>query len=208
MRIQIYDTTLRDGTQSESVAFSVEDKLQVARKLDELGVDYIEGGWPGSNEKDAEFFLRAASLPWNNAKLAAFGSTAHAKNAPEEDSNLQALLAAGTPVVTLQALRPGIPAHNTAVRVQHTDGVVENAGHQQSEAAVPQTLVGGLGYRADWFHALLFPCHRALFLASKERCHRGGANAPPAARPIRLPTCPPCAAIGRLCLSRLEYVNC
>lgn len=101
MRIQIYDTTLRDGTQSESVAFSVEDKLQVARKLDELGVDYIEGGWPGSNEKDAEFFLRAASLPWNNAKLAAFGSTAHAKNAPEEDSNLQALLAAGTPVVTI-----------------------------------------------------------------------------------------------------------
>ncbi len=101
MRIQIYDTTLRDGTQSESVAFSVEDKLRVARKLDELGVDYIEGGWPGSNEKDAEFFSRAASLPWHNAKLAAFGSTAHPKNAPEEDSNLRALLEAGAPVVTI-----------------------------------------------------------------------------------------------------------
>ncbi len=101
MRIQIYDTTLRDGTQSESVAFSVEDKLRVARKLDELGVDYIEGGWPGSNEKDAEFFLRAASLPWSNARLAAFGSTAHARNVPEEDPNLLALLAAGTPVVTI-----------------------------------------------------------------------------------------------------------
>ena len=69
MKIQIYDTTLRDGTQSESVSFSVEDKLRVARKLDELGIDYIEGGWPGSNEKDAEFFQRAASMAWRSARL-------------------------------------------------------------------------------------------------------------------------------------------
>jgi 2-isopropylmalate synthase len=101
VKIQIYDTTLRDGTQSESVAFSVEDKIRVARKLDELGVDYIEGGWPGSNEKDAEFFRRAATLPWRKAKLAAFGSTAHPKNPPEEDPNLGALLEAATPVVTI-----------------------------------------------------------------------------------------------------------
>ncbi len=101
MRIQIYDTTLRDGTQSESVAFSVEDKLRVARKLDELGVDYVEGGWPGSNDKDAEFFRRAASLPMQNAKLAAFGSTAHPRNNPEDDPNLNALLQSGTPVVTI-----------------------------------------------------------------------------------------------------------
>ncbi len=101
MRIQIYDTTLRDGTQSESVAFSVEDKIRVARKLDELGVDYIEGGWPGSNDKDADFFRRASSLPWSTAKLAAFGSTAHPKNAPEQDPNLLALIEAGTPVVTI-----------------------------------------------------------------------------------------------------------
>jgi 2-isopropylmalate synthase len=101
VKIQIYDTTLRDGTQSESVAFSAEDKIRVARKLDELGVDYIEGGWPGSNEKDAEFFRRAAALPWRKAKLAAFGSTAHPKNPPEEDPNLGALLEAATPVVTI-----------------------------------------------------------------------------------------------------------
>jgi 2-isopropylmalate synthase len=101
VRIHIYDTTLRDGTQSESVAFSVEDKLRVARKLDDLGIDYIEGGWPGSNDKDAEFFRRAAEQSWKNARLAAFGSTAHPKNAPEEDTNLNALLDACTPVVTI-----------------------------------------------------------------------------------------------------------
>jgi 2-isopropylmalate synthase len=101
VNIQVYDTTLRDGTQGESVAFSVQDKLRVARKLDELGVHYIEGGWPGSNEKDAEFFHRAASQTWNSAKLAAFGSTALAKNLPEEDPNIQSLLEAGTPVVTI-----------------------------------------------------------------------------------------------------------
>jgi len=101
VKIQIYDTTLRDGTQSESVSFSVEDKIRVARKLDELGVDYIEGGWPGSNDKDAEFFQRASALPWRKAKLAAFGSTAHPRNLPEQDPNLAALLEATTPVVTI-----------------------------------------------------------------------------------------------------------
>jgi 2-isopropylmalate synthase len=101
MKIQIYDTTLRDGTQGEGVAFSVQDKLRVAHKLDELGVGYVEGGWPGSNDKDAEFFHRAASQTWRNAKIAAFGSTALAKNQPAEDPNLQALLDASTPVVTI-----------------------------------------------------------------------------------------------------------
>jgi 2-isopropylmalate synthase len=101
MKIQIYDTTLRDGTQSESVTFSVEDKLRIAQKLDELGVDYVEGGWPGSNDKDAEFFQRATSLCLRQAKLAAFGSTSHPRHSPHEDPNLQALLAAATPVVTL-----------------------------------------------------------------------------------------------------------
>ena len=101
MKMQIYDTTLRDGTQGESVSFSVQDKLRVARKLDEFGVHYIEGGWPGSNEKDAEFFHRAASERWQNAKIAAFGSTALAKNQVDEDPNLKALLDACTPVVTI-----------------------------------------------------------------------------------------------------------
>ena len=101
MRIQIYDTTLRDGTQSESVAFSVEDKLRVALKLDELGVDYIEGGWPGSNDKDAEFFRRASSMQLRAAKLTAFGSTCHPRNKPESDSNLNMLIEAATPTITI-----------------------------------------------------------------------------------------------------------
>ncbi len=101
MRVRIYDTTLRDGTQGEGVAFSVEDKLAVARKLDELGVDYIEGGWPGSNVKDAEFFERARTLDLRRARLAAFGSTCHPKHRPEDDPNLCALIAAETPVVTI-----------------------------------------------------------------------------------------------------------
>jgi 2-isopropylmalate synthase len=101
MKISIYDTTLRDGTQSESVSFSVEDKLRIARKLDDLGVDYIEGGWPGSNDKDAEFFRRAAGMTWHSARLAAFGSTTHPKNNPSDDPNILALLEAATPVVTI-----------------------------------------------------------------------------------------------------------
>ncbi len=101
MKIQIYDTTLRDGTQCESVAFSVEDKLRITHKLDELGVDYIEGGWPGSNDKDADFFNRAAAQRWSTAKLAAFGSTAHPRNLPSNDPNLAALLAANTEVLTI-----------------------------------------------------------------------------------------------------------
>jgi 2-isopropylmalate synthase len=116
MKIQIYDTTLRDGTQGESVAFSVQDKLRVARKLDDFGVSYIEGGWPGSNEKDAEFFLRAASQTWHTAKITAFGSTALAKNPTHEDSNLQALLDAATPVITIFGKSWDFHVH-TALRI-------------------------------------------------------------------------------------------
>jgi len=101
MKIKIYDTTLRDGTQGEGVSFSVEDKLMIARRLDELGVDYIEGGWPGSNVKDAEFFVRARCMDFSRSRLAAFGSTCHPRNAAEDDPNLNALLEAETPVVTV-----------------------------------------------------------------------------------------------------------
>ena len=99
MKIFTFDTTLRDGTQGESVSFSVDDKLIIAQKLDELGIDYIEGGWPGSNPKDKEFFPRAAELKLKHAKLTAFGSTRFAKNPVEEDRNVRALIEAGTPVV-------------------------------------------------------------------------------------------------------------
>ncbi len=97
----IYDTTLRDGTQREGISLSVDDKLKIARRLDEFGVHYIEGGWPGSNPKDAAFFQRAQDMQLRQAKIAAFGSTLKKGSLPEQDSNLQALLEAGTPVVTL-----------------------------------------------------------------------------------------------------------
>ncbi len=101
MRIQIYDTTLRDGTQGENVSLSVDDKLAIARRLDELGIDYIEGGWPGSNPKDKEFFRRAKDLNLDHARIAAFGSTRYPRNTVESDPNLRALLEAETPVVTI-----------------------------------------------------------------------------------------------------------
>ena len=99
--IELYDTTLRDGAQYEGISLSVDDKLGIARKLDELGIHYIEGGWPGSNPKDAEFFELARSLKLKNAVLTAFGATRKAKITAEQDDNLQALLDADTAVVTL-----------------------------------------------------------------------------------------------------------
>jgi 2-isopropylmalate synthase len=101
MQIQLYDTTLRDGTQREGLSLSCEDKLKIARLLDDVGVHYIEGGWPGSNPKDAEFFQRIREVPLKQAKIAAFGSTRHAGHSCEEDANIRALVAAQTPVVTL-----------------------------------------------------------------------------------------------------------
>jgi 2-isopropylmalate synthase len=99
--IYLYDTTLRDGTQGEEVSFSAEDKIKIAKRLDAFGVSYIEGGWPGSNPKDMEFFERARTTSFTHAKIAAFGSTRRAKNPVEKDSNIRALLDAQTPVVTI-----------------------------------------------------------------------------------------------------------
>lgn len=99
--ILIYDCTLRDGTQGENISLSVPDKLRIAKRLDDFGVHYIEGGWPGSNPKDAEFFEKAAERSWSNSKIAAFGSTRHWKNSVDRDPNIKALIDAKTPVVTL-----------------------------------------------------------------------------------------------------------
>jgi 2-isopropylmalate synthase len=101
MNIEIYDTTLRDGAQHEGISFSVEDKLRIASALDRLGVDYIEGGWPGSNPKDIEFFARAEQLHLKHATLAAFGSTRHVGVQVESDDNVSALLSAKTTTVTI-----------------------------------------------------------------------------------------------------------
>jgi 2-isopropylmalate synthase len=100
-RIQLYDTILRDGAQQEGISFSVEDKLKIAQKLDELGIDFIEGGWPGSNPKDSEFFDKAQNLHLTHSTLVAFSSTRHVNSRAEEDLNLQALLQAKTKVVTI-----------------------------------------------------------------------------------------------------------
>ena len=100
-KIDIYDTTLRDGSQREGVSLSVADKLKIAEKLDEFGISYIEGGWPGSNPKDIEFFRRAAKIKFKNARLCAFGSTRRPEIAAAEDHNIRALIEAGTDTVTL-----------------------------------------------------------------------------------------------------------
>ncbi|MEN8693691.1 MAG: citramalate synthase [Akkermansiaceae bacterium] len=100
-RVQIYDTTLRDGTQGEGFFLSGLDKMRIAKRLDEFGVDYIEGGWPGSNPKDIEFFKAAAKETWNYAKIAAFGSTRRANTPVADDPQVQLLLDAETPVVTI-----------------------------------------------------------------------------------------------------------
>ena len=99
--VVLYDTTLRDGTQGENITLSLADKLRVARMLDEYGMPYVEGGWPGSNPKDVEFFKAARTMTWETAKLAAFGSTRHRSNKAEDDPNLRELVAAETPVVTI-----------------------------------------------------------------------------------------------------------
>jgi len=99
--VTLYDTTLRDGSQAEGVSFTVADKLKIARKLDEFGIHFVEGGWPGSNPKDEEFFALAQKEKWRNAALCAFSMTRRAGVAAADDPNLQMIVAAKTPIVTL-----------------------------------------------------------------------------------------------------------
>ncbi len=99
--IKIYDTTLRDGSQGEGISFSVMDKIKIARKLDEFGAHYIEGGWPGSNPKDMEFFKQAGKIKFRNSKIVAFGSTRRPKISPSEDENLKALIKSGVKIAAI-----------------------------------------------------------------------------------------------------------
>jgi 2-isopropylmalate synthase len=125
-KIDIYDTTLRDGAQSEDVSFSVEDKLRILAKLDEFGIPYTEGGWPGANPRDVDFFKEAQKLKLRNSKLAAFGSTHLAKFKVNEDPSIKAILAAKTLVVTIfgktwdfhvkEALRVSLPKNLELIR--------------------------------------------------------------------------------------------
>jgi 2-isopropylmalate synthase len=100
-RVWIYDTTLRDGTQRENISLSVADKLRITKLLDDLGVAYIEGGWPGSNPKDATYFEAVRELDLKHAKIAAFGSTCRKQSDPANDENIRALVNSQTPVVTV-----------------------------------------------------------------------------------------------------------
>src|SRR5437764_13794558 len=99
--VEIYDTTLRDGSQGEGINFSVEDELRIAERLDAFGVHYIEGGCPGSNPKDIEFFAEAKKKTYRHARMAAFGSTRRKAVAVEKDDQVRLLLEAETPVVTI-----------------------------------------------------------------------------------------------------------
>src|ERR1700743_1936681 len=100
-QIQIYDTTLRDGAQGEGVNFSLQDKLLIARRLDELGFDFVEGGYPLSNPKDAEFFQRIAAGPRKRSRLCAFGMTRRKGVKPADDPGMKALVESKAPVVTI-----------------------------------------------------------------------------------------------------------
>src|SRR6476660_4882117 len=99
--VTIYDTTLRDGAQREGISLACSDKLRIAQQLDALGVAFVEGGWPGSNPKDAEFFRRARDIAWTSTAIAAFGSTRRVGILAEDDAGLIALLDSEAPVCTL-----------------------------------------------------------------------------------------------------------
>jgi 2-isopropylmalate synthase len=100
-QVEIYDTTLRDGAQTEDIAFSVEDKLRITAKLDELGVHYIEGGWPGSNPKDIEYFKKVKKIYLQNSKVVAFGSTHRPRHQVDEDTTLKALIDSKAAIITI-----------------------------------------------------------------------------------------------------------
>ena len=99
--IELYDTTLRDGAQTWGVTFSLDDKVRIAQKLDEFGIDYIEGGYPGSNPKDRRFFEVTKGLHFKNSIITAFGSTCRADLTPHKDPQVQSLLDTGTSAVTI-----------------------------------------------------------------------------------------------------------
>jgi 2-isopropylmalate synthase len=144
-RIQLYDTTLRDGTQAEDISFTLEDKLRIAERLDDLGIAYVEGGWPGSNPRDEEFFRAAKKLRLKHARIAAFGSTRRAGVRASEDKNLGLCVRAETPVITIvgktwdlhvrEDLRIPLAENVEVIRdsiaylKRHTDEVILDAEH-------------------------------------------------------------------------------
>jgi len=156
--VVLYDTTLRDGTQGENITLSLADKLRVARMLDEYGMPYIEGGWPGSNPKDIEFFAAAKKMTWSNAKLAAFGSTRHRSNTAAEDPFLNEMVRAETPVVTIFGKSSTLHAIEVlgVSLEQNLDMIAESVGwlQEQGREVVYDAEHFFDGFKADREYAL------------------------------------------------------
>ncbi|MEX1335701.1 MAG: citramalate synthase [Candidatus Limnocylindrales bacterium] len=156
--VVLYDTTLRDGTQGENITLSLADKIRVARMLDEYGMPFIEGGWPGSNPKDIEFFAAAKKMTWTNAKLAAFGSTRHKNNTAAEDPFLNELVRAETPVVTIFGKSWTLHALEVlgASLDQNLDMIAESVAwiREQGRTVVYDAEHYFDGYKADRAYAL------------------------------------------------------
>jgi len=156
--VVLYDTTLRDGTQGENITLSLADKLRIARMLDEHGFPYIEGGWPGSNPKEVDFFKAARGMTWRTAKLAAFGSTRHRSNRADADPNLLELVRAETPVVTIfgKSWLLHVTEVLGATPAENLDMIAESVGFIVSEG---RELIYDAehffdGYKADADYAL------------------------------------------------------
>jgi 2-isopropylmalate synthase len=181
--VDLYDTTLRDGVQREGLSLSLDDKLKVAQRLDRLGVQYIEGGYPGSNARDQEFFARAAAMTWQSATIVAFGSSRYKDNRAEEDPSLRALVDAGTSVVTIVCKNSasqvrdvlGVPLSQNLEMI--TDSVAFLRNHGKRVFYDAEHFFDG--YRADAAYAM--DCLRAAATAGAEvlvLCDTNGGTLP------------------------------
>jgi 2-isopropylmalate synthase len=170
MKIEIYDTTLRDGTQAENFNLSVEDKVRISSKLDEFGIDFIEGGWPGSNPLAVEYFRRMKDISLRHAKLSAFGSTRHFKNPPDKDANIRALIDAGTPAITIFGKSWDVHVHD-ALRI----GLDDNLQIIEDSLAYLRQHAEVLIYDAEHFFDG-FKRNREYALATLGKAVHGGAE--------------------------------
>jgi 2-isopropylmalate synthase len=168
--VEFYDTTLRDGTQAENFNLSVDDKIKITKQLDKLGIDFVEGGWPGSNPMAVEYFAKMQDIDLHYTRLTAFGATRHFQNPPDKDPNLLALLAAKTPAVTIFGKSWDIHVHD-ALRIQLDD----NLQIIEDSLAFLRPHVRHLIYDAEHFFDG-FKNNREYCLATLARAIRGGAE--------------------------------